>query len=213
VFWLEPTTPSARSARDVRPADERPDRRWTFEELHRAYGRDLRRFVNRRVRDPELTSDIVQETFLRAYRARGEFDHSRPAWPWLATIARNLTLNALRDEHRRRRFVDPVIGWDEAAAAADQRSEADPERNYAAAQHRAAIANAIVSLSPRPRRVLLLRVAEEMSYDDIAAREGISIDAVKSLLKRARQAFRETYRSLERDRPQPPFAGETSRLP
>lgn len=199
-FWLEPRSPSPRSAGGVRPADERDGERWTFEELHRAYGRDLRRFVKRRVRDPELTSDIVQEAFLRAYRAKDGFDQERPVWPWLSTIARNLIRNTIRDEYRRRARVQTDLDSYEIARTADDRSEVDPERSYTAAQRRAAIAAALLSLAPRQRRVLLLRVTEELSYDDIAAQESLSLDAVKSLLKRARQAFREAYGSIERER-------------
>ena len=200
AFWLEATDAGTPSARGLRPADEHDDQGWTFDDLHQVYGRDLRRFVKRRVRDPELTSDIVQEAFLRAYRAKDEFDHERPVWPWLSTIARNLILNTIRDERRRRLRVQTDLDSDEIARTADHRSEVDPERSYTDGQRRAAIATALMSLTPRQRRVLLLRVSEDLSYDDIAAQEGLSLDAVKSLLKRARQTFREAYRSIERER-------------
>jgi RNA polymerase sigma-70 factor (ECF subfamily) len=171
----------------------------TFEELHAAFNRDLTRYVARRIRDAELTRDIVQETFLRAYRARRRFDDQRPAWPWLATIARNLIHNARRDEHRRRLHVSAGTDWRGVAASADPRSEIDPEKSFSLAQSRTQIRDALSSLAARQRRVLLLRVVNDLSYHEIAAAEGISSDAVKSLIKRARRAFRESYASIERE--------------
>lgn len=189
--------PPLRTPVGLRLVTERPSEPRTFEELLRAYGRDLQTFVGRRVRDSELARDVVQETLLRAYRARRAFDADKPVWPWLATIARNLILNTQRDERRRRKFVQAQLDLNEIEKHADPAAEVDPEKSYSTGQRRAAIAEALASLTPRQRRVLMLRAADDFSYGDIAHFEGISTDAVKSLLKRARCAFREVYSLLE----------------
>jgi RNA polymerase sigma-70 factor (ECF subfamily) len=175
-----------------RTAAEHPAEPPAFEERLRALESDLAGFVVRRVRDRDLAGDVVQETMLRAYRARASFDKDRPLWPWLQTIASNLIANTMRDQRRHREHVQ-TSGWDGIASAADMRCEIDPESNYLAAQRRVAIATALASLSSRQRRVLLLRAADGLSYEDIAAVEGLSTDAVKSLLKRARHGFRYVY--------------------
>jgi RNA polymerase sigma-70 factor (ECF subfamily) len=170
-----------------------------FEDLLRQYRTDLQSFVARRVADPSLVDDIVQDTLLRAFRARNVFDRTKPLWPWLATIARNTMSNALRGERSRRRHIEGGVDWRSVETHADGRFAIDPERRYASKEQGAAIAAALDALDDRQRRMLLLRAAEGLAYEDIARIEGLSIDAVKSLLKRARRSFRDSYKRLGLD--------------
>ncbi len=170
-----------------------------FEELLRRHASDLRGFVARRVSDIGLVDDIVQETLLRAYRARDDFDRTRPVWPWLAVIARNTVSNALRGERSRRRHLERDFDWRAVEGYADQRLGADPETRLASKEQRASIVQALDGLDDRQRRLLLMRASDGLAYDEIARLEGLSLDAVKSLLKRARRSFRETYEGLGRE--------------
>jgi len=172
-----------------------------FDELLNRHGKDLHGFVARRVSDPSLVDDIVQETLLRAYRARHVFDRSRPLWPWLATIARNTISNALRGERSRRRHTECEPDWRALEEYADRYVGDDPETRYASKEQRAAIVRALGTLDNRQRRLLLLRAAEDLGYYEIAALEGLSLNSVKSLLKRARRTFRETYEELADESP------------
>jgi RNA polymerase sigma-70 factor (ECF subfamily) len=189
-----PSRPGQRYTLQLVP--DAPSDQWTFEDLHKRFGRDLHHFVARRMRDADLVDDIVQETFLRAYRARASFDTNRPPWPWLATIARNLILNAFRDDERARDHLQPAAAWQELEGQADARDEIDPEQRYVAGQRRDAIATALDSLPPRHRRLLLMQSVEHLGYKEIAQAEGLSVDAMKSVLKRARRTFRQAYRSI-----------------
>jgi DNA-binding CsgD family transcriptional regulator len=76
---------------------------------------------------------------------------------------------------------------------ADPQLGDDPERRYASKEQGAAIIRALDALDARQRRLLLMRAAEGLPYEEIAHEEGLSVDAVKSLLKRARRAFRDAY--------------------
>ena len=72
--------------------------------LYRAYGDELYRFALKRLRDPALAEEVVQDVFLRAWRHQDQFDPQRASQrTWLFEIARNLTTDALR-----RRSVRPV---------------------------------------------------------------------------------------------------------
>jgi RNA polymerase sigma-70 factor (ECF subfamily) len=165
----------------------------TFDDLQARYFNDLRGFVGRRIADRDIADDITQETFFRAIRSRGSFDPRRPVWPWLIAIARNLMRNRVRDEMRRSRHIAEGVWWDDLEEQPDGRMDTDPEETYSVGQDREAIAAALTSLPERHRRMLLLRALADLSYEEIAQREGVSVDASKSLVKRARKAFREAY--------------------
>jgi len=168
-----------------------------FGDVLDAYRTDLHGFVARRVCDPSLVDDIVQETLLRAYRARHGFDETKPVWPWLATIARNTLSNALRGERLRHRHLERELDWGSIEGHADLQLTGDPERRYAAKEQHAAILAALATLDHRQRRLLVMRASDGLGYDDIARLEGLTLNSVKSLLKRARHAFRDAYRKLE----------------
>ena len=167
----------------------------TFEDVLPAYGPDLRRYLVRRLRDPDLAADLVQETLLRAYGARDRFENERPVWPWLAAIAHNVLLNTFRDERSRHERLATESEWASIAHRVESSPADDPERRFASTQLRATITAALIALTSRQRRILLLRVADGRSYEEIAVSEGVSVDAVKSALRRARRTFRAEFLS------------------
>jgi RNA polymerase sigma-70 factor, ECF subfamily len=167
-----------------------------FDTLYARYFSDVLTFIGRRVADRDLAAELAQETFLRAFGARTRFDPSRPVWPWLQQIAQNLIRNALRDEHRRR---TPLRSLGGAEMLVDSDRLTDPEASYENTERVAGIRTALEELSPRSRRVLLRRCDEAASYDEIAAAEGLTNDAVKSVLKRARRTFRVAFARWEGD--------------
>src|SRR5688572_15012483 len=61
-----------------------------WDALVRMHGPRLQRRVAQHVADPEVVDDVVQETFVQAYRRWSTYDQSRPLWPWLVAIAVNL---------------------------------------------------------------------------------------------------------------------------
>jgi len=169
-----------------------PTRPLDFEALHSRYFDDVSGYIARRIGDDELARDLAQEAFLRAYRARGSYDPRRPIWPWLSRIARNLVVNAVRDEGRRRSRLEPFD--DEKLASAG--SEGDPEAAYVNGHLRRTIQLALGELSPRSRRILLLRSSGGLSHREIAEAERMTEDAVKAQLKRGRQTFRTAFKRL-----------------
>ena len=182
------------SLRVVPPAGRAP-----FEDVLELHASDLRRFIARRVRDRELVDDIAQETLLRAYRARRVFDRARPFWPWLAMIARNVIYNTLRNENVRRRHIQGDADWRSVQEHEDVHVGVDPVRRFESAQELHALGEVLDSLEQRQRRVLLMRAVDDLSYDEIAATEGLSVDALKSLLKRTRRMVRERYDEIMPD--------------
>src|SRR5690349_11783713 len=87
----------------------------------------VRSFVRRRVgRDAHAVEDVVQETYLRAFRARDRIDPERPILPWLCTIADRLCRDRARRLARSREVCADSIGVAMAARSRSQRGDCDP---------------------------------------------------------------------------------------
>jgi RNA polymerase sigma-70 factor (ECF subfamily) len=136
--------------------------------------------------------DIAQEVFMRAYENFTHLAHSPSAGGWLKTVATNLTLNYLTRYRNRQRLFSELN---------DQAGDGEPpaEREWAVQdtlladlddeQRRDIIDGALRQL-PEDRRVaLVLYHFEELSYQDIADKMGISLTKVKSDIRRARAAL------------------------
>lgn len=142
--------------------------------------------------------DIAQEVFLKAYE---NFDHlatSPTAGGWLKTVATNLSLNHLSRYRRRWRFFSEFRRDD-----ADDRD--DPPVEFAApdtffheldaGERRAVVDAALAELPPHQRLPLVLFHFEDMPYDEIARKLGVSLAKVKTDILRARAAL---AKSLQR---------------
>jgi len=149
-------------------------------------------------RAPGDADDVVQEAFLRAFRA---FDSLRgpDARAWLLAIVRNCHLSALSE--RRRRGHEPLGEEHEAAAPAAGARLPDPERGLLERDARRTLERLIASLPPEHREVLLLRELEDMSYREIATVTAVPIGTVMSRLARARAALKVNWLEESRGGP------------
>lgn len=176
-----------------RPSGEEPSSRGAprqeFSVVFAKFGPRVRAFAERRLGD-EWADDIVQETFLRAYRAYDGYVEDGKAWPWLRTIANNLCIGV----QRRARLE--AIAVQDAARLHGRAARDETFRSVDAEETGRAIEATLVRLNPRQRRVLILREMEEQSYQDIADADRTTVEGVKATLKRARSAFRAAYGDL-----------------
>jgi len=150
-----------------------------FDALVRSLSDDLFRYGYWLCGDETLAHDLVQETFLRAWRALGDLRDTAAAKPWLITI--------LRREHARlyERKTPPLGDVDEIDVA-DERDAAQPEF----AGEDALIRAAIHRLDPKYREPLLMQVLGGFSCDEIARELKQSSAAVMTQLFRARQKLK-----------------------
>lgn len=155
--------------------------RQAFGILVRRYQRRVFALGLRHFREKADAEDLVQETFLRAWRALDRFDETRPFAPWLFRIARNWSLTQLETRKRR---GDAELG-DEIAWSGPSPDE-DAERR----RLRADVNRAVGELPEEQRVILHLRVAEGMSYREIADTLEVPIGTVMSRLARARETLR-----------------------
>lgn len=164
-----------------------------FEELYEKYAPYVERVVRRYVKERVRAEDLVQETFLRAYRAWGNIDIDRPLWPWLRTIAQRICIDAWRAELAE----VPVVSSDSAPLLMPPSSEPDPAEALISSMLREGIHQTLRTLQPRQRRLLLLRDLHGLRYEEIAQIEGTTVAAIRCSLARARRRFRSKY--LARD--------------
>ena len=154
-----------------------------FSELYRTHARDVHRFVLFLSGDPALADDILSETFIRLWHARGRVDLTTVKG-YLLTIARNLFLAERR--HARR-----MTTLDEGAR--DTRPDAE-ERAHFHAELRVVLA-ALQTLPEIDRAAVLLRAEEGLSYEEVAAALGISSGAARVKVHRARLKLAEAVRA------------------
>jgi RNA polymerase sigma-70 factor (ECF subfamily) len=165
-----------------------------FETLVRTHMAALLRVARRFLRSEEDARDAVQDAFVAAFRSIGRFASNAQLSTWLHRIVVNACLMRLRTQRRHPeedieeylpRFredghqVEPTVKWCETAETILEREELC-----------GAVRSAIDTLPDTYREVLLLRDIEELSTEEAAEALGVTPNAVKIRLHRARQALR-----------------------
>ena len=153
--------------------------------------------------DEDAAADVVQDTFLAAFKAIARFDGRSSLGTWLYRIAHNNAMMQLRrsklkvpfveDEGENEEYVSgPVVAWDET-----------PERLLARDETAEILEEAVAALSPALREVFVLRDVEERSTAESATLLGLSESAVKVRLHRARLQLRDRLSGYFAERAQP----------
>jgi RNA polymerase sigma-70 factor (ECF subfamily) len=160
--------------------------RSAFDELVRLTYADTFTLAFRLTADPEDAGDVVQESYLRAYRGLKRFRGDAQFSTWLYRITSNCASTHLgrRSRHRHEPLDDEVV-------VDDLRPEANPEASLDSAVLRDRLHEALRSLPPRLRAVVVLRDVYDLPHEAIAAELGISVSAAKVRLHRARRRLRE----------------------
>lgn len=176
----------------------RDDRAAAFEELMRRYQGRLLTVLEHLVGNRDTAEDLAQEVFLRVYRSRKKYVPGSKFSTWLFTIANNVASNARRSRSRRReRNVSPgpeeTGAWGPAPLEhmAQEKSSFMPTRQADKAEMRDVVRVALDALNERQRLAVLLCKFEHLNYAEIAETMGLSPQAIKSLLSRARENLRE----------------------
>jgi RNA polymerase sigma-70 factor (ECF subfamily) len=172
----------------------RADEPGAFEELVQAYQHRLLAVMRHLVGSADEAEDLAQEVFLRVYRSRKKYRPRSKFSTWLFTIANNLALNALRTKQRK-----PVVRLNVNDSGplgprpAEQLVRDSGERPSGELRHAelvGVIQQALSGLNERQRLAVVLNKFEDMNYAEIAEVMGLTVQAVKSLLSRARANLR-----------------------
>lgn len=167
-----------------------------FEELVRTYGGRLLAVTRRYLQSEDDARDAVQDAFLSAFRSLDRFEGQARLSTWLHRIAVNAALMKLRTRRRKpERSIEELLpGFLEDGHLAQQTAEwrsADFD-DVAERREIAELVRANIDRLPEGyRNVLMLRDIEEFNTEETAEAMGISTNAVKTRLHRARLALRE----------------------
>lgn len=169
-----------------------------FELLFSKYQRKLMRLVSRLVRDQAEAEDVVQEAFIKAYRALPQFRGDSAFYTWLYRIGINTAKNYLVTQGRRApTSTDADVDEAETFDDGEHLRDINTPESMLATKQIAQTVNAAMEALPEELRVAIsLREIDGLSYDEIADLMGCPIGTVRSRIFRAREAIAEKLRPL-----------------
>ena len=160
---------------------------------------DVYRFAFSLTRDPSDAQDIVQETYLRAYKSWHTFDQGSDCRRWLFTICRNAFL---RSRQQTRHEVEVTDAESESAAAMREHQamvDDGSERMIMSVDLSPALDRALATLDEPFRSTVQLVDVEDQSYEAAAEILGVPIGTVRSRLFRARRQLQQQLRAYAVD--------------
>ena len=172
-----------------------------FSHLVEAYQTPVYNLCHRMLGNAQDAEDAAQETFLRAYKSIGRYDHSRPFSTWLLAIAAHYCI----DQIRRRRY--PVVSVEDLTIPDIPDPSPGLESIVGKGEEQRRIRALLEVLDPLDRAAVVLYYWYEYSYEEICQMLSLSLSAVKSRLHRARRAMAEEW--LRRQVEQPGHSVET----
>jgi len=161
-----------------------------FDLLVLKYQLRVSKLVSRFLRNQSDVPDVVQEAFIKAYRALPNFRGDSAFYTWLYRIAINTAKNHLVSQSRKSPANSIDVQDAEDYGASEWLKEyASPEREALAAELGATVHQAMSDLPSDLREAITLREIEGLSYEDIAAVMDCPIGTVRSRIFRAREAI------------------------
>lgn len=175
--------------------------RTEFAHMVDAYSGSIYRLALKMLNNPQDAEDILQETFIKAFRGLKGFDGRSSISTWLYRIATNEALMVLRKKRPDTISIDEPVETEEGEQ--EPRQIVDwcclPEDELLSAESRAYLDKAITALPENLKVVFLLRDIEELSTQEVADVLNLSETAVKTRLSRARLRLREDLSSYFAD--------------
>lgn len=161
-----------------------------FDLLVLKYQHKIISVVHRYMRDPADVNDVVQEAFIKAYRALPNFRGESAFYTWMYRIAINTAKNDLISKGRRPPSSDVDVEDAEYYSGNENLHDVDtPENNLFRDELQTAVQNVIQSLPDDLRTAVTLREMDGLSYEEIAEIMECPVGTVRSRIFRAREAI------------------------
>jgi RNA polymerase sigma-70 factor (ECF subfamily) len=168
-----------------------------FDMLVLKYQYKVQAIVSRYISDFDEVHDVVQEAFIKAYRALGNFRGESQFYTWLYRIAVNTAKNYLVARNRRPPASDVDVEDAEYYSGSDSLKDVDsPENLYFRDELEKVVDDAIQGLPEDLRTALTLREFEGLSYEDIATVMDCPVGTVRSRIFRAREAIDQQIKKM-----------------
>ena len=165
---------------------------FSFDHLVKKYQKKIYTLAYRMVKNHDAADDMAQETFINAYSSIKSFKLGYNFYTWLYKICMNLSINYLK----RQKFVISESQFEEESSPLEKKTKSeDPLTLLVKKEQERKIQQAIDSLSPKYKAVFVLKVYEDLSYEEIAQTLKVSLGTVMSRLFRARERLRQLLKS------------------
>ena len=180
--------------RDIAESDPLPPGEWRgftagarVEAIYTAHGPELARYIRRRAPEQDV-GDLVQECFRRFAQSRGAAPSliERPA-AYLVQTARNLLAERVRADGRR-------MQADHGPFEEEDHAGPDPHAALEARDTIRRLADVVARLKPKTRTIFLMHRLDGLSYEEIAAAQGMSVKGVEKQMAKALGAIRRSRR-------------------
>ncbi len=160
-----------------------------FRSLVERHSRAVYRLAHRMTGNPQDAEDVVQETFLRAYRQLGRFESRANFGTWLHRIAVNCSIDLIRSRRHQESGAD-AADLEHFEGAAEDRDDPSPERLMLSTEVQERVGRAMASLSHMERAAFVLRHFEGQSIEEISRALGLKANAAKHSVFRAVRKMR-----------------------
>ena len=165
-----------------------------FELLLARHQRSVYNLALRFLGDPDEAEDIMQNTFIRVFRASQTYTPEAKFTTWLYTIVKNLCFNVLRS-----RRSSEIISMDSEYLPELPAKTEDPIERISRSQIRETVIRAVNSLPENMKMAVILSKYHGLQYDEIAAIMGCTVNAVKLRVHRAKIILAKELKGLSRE--------------
>jgi len=163
-----------------------------FEELVRRYQRPITGYVYRMLNNYDASLDVTQEVFIKVYNSLERYSSEYKFSTWLYRIAHNAAIDYMRRNSVNQQSIE-TENADGTYQLQIESSQPNPEQERERSEWRKEIETVVKCLPQVYRELILLRHAQDLSYDEIAEITNLPLGTVKNRLFRAREMMREIF--------------------
>lgn len=163
-----------------------------FEELVNRYQRQITSYVYRMLNNYDASLDVTQEVFIKVYNSLEKYSSDYKFSTWLYRIAHNAAIDYMRRNSVAQQSLD-IETKDGTYQLQIESGQPNPEQERERSEWRTEIESVVKCLPSAYRELIVLRHAQDLSYDEIAEVTGLPLGTVKNRLFRAREMMREIF--------------------
>ncbi len=144
------------------------------------------------MKDPDLAQDVLQESFVKAFKNIHTVQDEDKLGAWLATIATRTAIDHLRKRKKWNDFTTTDVLMDIEATDANANDDSTVESSLENKMIREVLANEIEKLSPNYKEIMILHYVQQYSYEEIGQMLEMNIGTVKTRVFRAKKMLKES---------------------
>ena len=163
-----------------------------FEEIVRRYQRPITGYIYRMLNNYDASLDVTQEVFIKIYNSLERYSSEYKFSTWIYRIAHNAAIDYMRRNSVNQQSIE-TENADGTYQLQIESSRPNPEQERERSEWRKEIETVVKCLPQVYRELILLRHAQDLSYDEIAEVTNLPLGTVKNRLFRAREMMREIF--------------------